>query len=204
MTTYMRTQWFVAIRICTELPFIMTRQDFIPVVDTLAGKVIHVDWPPHYTADGELSRRGTNVPPLSENAHTDVKRERIPPPREAFDFLPDLMLHKDPNFKQREDVKPLHVVQPEGVSFKMNGNVLEWQKWSMHISFTHREGIAISTITFVLSVLHKRVALNHISVIMTTEKFALYFTVSAWQRWLFRTERQSSRIRANLPSIRMF
>ncbi|KAH9958245.1 hypothetical protein BGW80DRAFT_1376540 [Lactifluus volemus] len=29
--------------------------------------------------------------------------------------------------------KPLHVVQPEGVSFKMDRHVLEWQKWKMHI-----------------------------------------------------------------------
>lgn len=34
-------------------------------------------------------------------------------------------------FKLRDDVKPLHVVQPEGVSFKMDGNVLEWQKWKV-------------------------------------------------------------------------
>jgi primary-amine oxidase len=36
-------------------------------------------------------------------------------------------------YKQRSDLKPLHIVQPEGVSFKMNGHVLEWQNWSMHI-----------------------------------------------------------------------
>ncbi|KAH9958239.1 hypothetical protein BGW80DRAFT_1376273 [Lactifluus volemus] len=28
---------------------------------------------------------------------------------------------------------PLHVVQPEAISFKMDGHVLEWQKWKMHI-----------------------------------------------------------------------
>jgi len=50
----------------------------------------------------------------------------------SFDFLPDL-LAKDPEHKPRDDVKPLHVVQPEGVSFKMNGHELEWQKWKMHI-----------------------------------------------------------------------
>lgn len=117
------------------------------MIDTLSGEVIHIDWPPHYTANGDLSKPSTEVPPLSEDKCADAMRERIPPPRDAFDFLPDLMSKKDPNFKQRDDIKPLQVVQPEGVSFKMNGNVLEWQKWSMHISFTHREGVAISTIT---------------------------------------------------------
>jgi primary-amine oxidase len=36
-------------------------------------------------------------------------------------------------YHPRKDVKPLHVVQPEGVSFKMDGHVLEWQNWKMHI-----------------------------------------------------------------------
>ena len=43
------------------------------------------------------------------------------------------MEQTDPTYKPREDLKPLHVLQPEGVSFKMNGNTLEWQKWKMHI-----------------------------------------------------------------------
>ena len=36
-------------------------------------------------------------------------------------------------YHPRTDLKPLHVVQPEGVSFKINGHVLEWQNWKMHI-----------------------------------------------------------------------
>ena len=43
------------------------------------------------------------------------------------------MEQTDPTYKPREDVKPLHILQPEGVSFKMDGHVLEWQKWKMHI-----------------------------------------------------------------------
>ena len=63
-----------------------------------------------------------------------AQRERIPPPRKAWDFLPDLMAKtEEGGYHPREDVKPLHVVQPEGVSFKMDGHVLEWQNWKMHI-----------------------------------------------------------------------
>lgn len=77
------------------------------------------------------------------------------------------MAEADKDYKPRTDVKPLHIVQPEGVSFKMNGHELEWQNWKMHIckrfklschdltltsfhsvAFTHREGIAISTVTY--------------------------------------------------------
>lgn len=68
-------------------------------------------------------------------------RERVPPPMAPWDFLPDLLESNKDNlkvdgrdgWKKREAPKPLHVVQPEGVSFKMDGNVLEWQKWKMHI-----------------------------------------------------------------------
>ena len=60
--------------------------------------------------------------------------------REAFDFLPDLAAQKQKEgekpFKLRDDIKPLHVVQPEGVSFKVDGHVLEWQKWKMHIGMS--------------------------------------------------------------------
>jgi len=36
-------------------------------------------------------------------------------------------------FQLRGGIKPLHITQPDGVSFKMDGNVLEWQNWKMHI-----------------------------------------------------------------------
>jgi len=125
--------------------------DFIPVIDSLAGKVLHIDYPPHYKLSAKgvpvLTASSTKPPPLSADALTASNRERIPPPMKSFDFLPDL-LAKDPEHKPRDDVKPLHVVQPEGVSFKMNGHELEWQKWKMHIAFSHREGIALSTITY--------------------------------------------------------
>jgi primary-amine oxidase len=94
----------------------------------------------------ELSVESTAPRPLSDDA---LQRERIPPPRKAFDFLPDLMAKTMDNFRPREDVKPLHVIQPEGVSFKMNGHELEWQKWKMHIGtflfscrFSARSGLA--------------------------------------------------------------
>ncbi|KAG8219327.1 copper amine oxidase [Butyriboletus roseoflavus] len=126
--------------------------DFIPVVDSVSEKVVQIDFPPRYrhTPDGsyKLSIETTEPLPLSDESFAKSNRERIPPPLIPFDFLPDLMEESDPTYKPREDVKPLHVLQPEGVSFTMNGHVLEWQKWKMHIAFTHREGIALSTITY--------------------------------------------------------
>ena len=96
-------------------------------------EVIHIDFPPHRDASGKLSVNTTAPPDLSADSLAFSNRERIPPPKESFDFLPDLLAKEGSTFKTREDIKPLHVVQPQGVSFKVDGHVLEWQKWKMHI-----------------------------------------------------------------------
>lgn len=127
--------------------------DFIPIVDVHKKECIHIDFPPRYvrTPEGaiKLSTGSTAAPPKDADALAASGRERIPPPQRAWDFLPDLMADtEEGGYTQRTDVKPLHVVQPEGVSFKIDGHVLEWQNWKMHVAFSHREGIALSTITY--------------------------------------------------------
>ncbi|KAH9627216.1 hypothetical protein KSS87_020762 [Heliosperma pusillum] len=49
----------------------------------------------------------------------------------------------------RSDVKPLHIIQPEGPSFRVNGHFVEWQKWSFRIGFTPREGLIIHSVAYV-------------------------------------------------------
>ncbi|KAF7784980.1 hypothetical protein Agabi119p4_1145 [Agaricus bisporus var. burnettii] len=128
--------------------------DFIPIVDANAGEVLHIDFPPSYKAVNgsdkvELTVPSTAFPPREEGPINNSGRDRIPPPKRAHDYLPDLMEKTEPDgFELRKDLKPLHVIQPEGVSFKMDGNVLEWQNWKMHIAFAHREGIVLSTVTY--------------------------------------------------------
>lgn len=127
--------------------------DFIPIVDSTTQKVIHIDFASAYTKKTEngqeLSVEGTVAPPLDQDPLVSSGRDRIPPPMRPFDFLPDLMeKSEEGGYKQRTDLKPLHVVQPEGVSFKLDGHVLEWQNWKMHIAFSQREGIALSTVTY--------------------------------------------------------
>jgi primary-amine oxidase len=109
------------------------KQDFIPIVDMNGGKVIHIEFPGAYPN----VPASTQPPPLDKDPLEQSQRSRIPPPLTPQDFLPDLIeeaARKDgKEWKQREAPKPLHIVQPEGVSFKMDGHVLEWQKWKMHI-----------------------------------------------------------------------
>ncbi|KAF3482469.1 uncharacterized protein GIQ15_05228 [Arthroderma uncinatum] len=48
----------------------------------------------------------------------------------------------------RTNLKPIHITQPEGVSFKVNGRHLDWQNWNIHVGFNYREGIVLHNITF--------------------------------------------------------
>ena len=48
----------------------------------------------------------------------------------------------------RSDLKPLDIVQPEGPSFNINGREITWQKWSLRVGFTHREGLVLHNIEY--------------------------------------------------------
>ena len=48
----------------------------------------------------------------------------------------------------REDLKPLDVVQPEGPSFTVDGNLLRWQKWSMRVTMHSREGLVLHDVRY--------------------------------------------------------
>ncbi|KVH98907.1 Copper amine oxidase [Cynara cardunculus var. scolymus] len=49
----------------------------------------------------------------------------------------------------RSDVKPLQILQPDGPSFRVNGQYVEWQKWNFRIGFTPREGLVIHSVAYV-------------------------------------------------------
>ncbi|GAA4341843.1 primary-amine oxidase [Microbacterium rhizosphaerae] len=48
----------------------------------------------------------------------------------------------------RTDLKPIAITQPEGPSFTLDGNVLRWWKWDLHVGFDAREGLVLSRIGF--------------------------------------------------------
>ncbi len=43
----------------------------------------------------------------------------------------------------RQDLKPLEITQPEGPSFRVEGNKVSWQKWSLRVGFNPREGLVL-------------------------------------------------------------
>jgi primary-amine oxidase len=127
------------------------------VLDANTYEVLAIDVPARRDQDGTLLAPST-APPALDAAATELRH----PPRERAEFLPELMKEHH-GFKERTDLKPLIISQPEGVSFSMNGNELEWQKWKMHVGFHYREvspphsgqtatdllqGLVISTVTY--------------------------------------------------------
>ncbi len=48
----------------------------------------------------------------------------------------------------RSGLKPLNVVQPNGPSFKLKGNAVEWMGWQFRVGFNPREGLVLHEIGF--------------------------------------------------------
>lgn len=46
----------------------------------------------------------------------------------------------------RDDIKPLNIQQPEGVSFTMKGGEISWLGFKLHVGFNSREGIVLNNI----------------------------------------------------------
>lgn len=67
--------------------------------------------------------------------------ENNPLPPERADFRSDRV-------ETRDDREHLDVVQPEGVSWEVDGHKVEWQKWSLRVGWTDREGLVIHDITY--------------------------------------------------------
>ncbi|MEZ5925802.1 MAG: primary-amine oxidase [Hyphomicrobiaceae bacterium] len=48
----------------------------------------------------------------------------------------------------RTDLKPLHITQPEGPSFTVDGHEVRWQKWRFRVGFNVREGLVLHQIGY--------------------------------------------------------
>jgi primary-amine oxidase len=48
----------------------------------------------------------------------------------------------------RTGLKPLDIVQPEGPSFTVDGNLVQWQRWSFRVGFDPYEGLILHQVTY--------------------------------------------------------
>lgn len=53
-----------------------------------------------------------------------------------------------PSSGYRNELKPLVIEQPEGPSFKVSGNLIEWQGWSFRVGFNTREGMTLHQVGY--------------------------------------------------------
>lgn len=100
--------------------------DFCPIVDMNEGKVIYIDIP---------NRRRKVSKHKHSNFHPIHIKEKYGTP-------------ENPSGYRQEPDTPINITQPNGVSFKMDGNVMKWSNFSFHIGFNYREGIVLSDITY--------------------------------------------------------
>lgn len=63
-------------------------------------------------------------------------------PEVMGEYLPSLI-----PMRLRE-VTPLHVSQPEGVGFTVDGYQLSWQNWQLRVGFNYREGLVLHQVGF--------------------------------------------------------
>ncbi|KAK2760484.1 peroxisomal copper amine oxidase [Colletotrichum kahawae] len=71
-----------------------------------------------------------------------VNGERTEVPLGEHNYLPEFAKDTYDGSK----LKPIDIIQPQGVSFRMQGNELSWAGYKMHVGFNYREGIVISDV----------------------------------------------------------
>lgn len=91
-----------------------------------------------------------------------VNGERTPVPLEQHNYLPEYI----GNGYVHDALKPIDITQPQGPSFRMEGNELHWAGYKMHIGFNYREGIVLSDVSmFDMYEQRQRDLFNRISVV---------------------------------------
>lgn len=68
--------------------------------------------------------------------------ESIPVPSASGNYLPKYV------GPARTDLKPISITQPEGPSFKVTGNHVQWADWNFRVGFTPREGLVLHQLRF--------------------------------------------------------
>jgi primary-amine oxidase len=66
----------------------------------------------------------------------------VPFPPQGGSYYPE------DNGPLRTDLKPLNIVQPEGPSFTVEGNLVRWQKWSLRVGMDPLEGLVLHTVGY--------------------------------------------------------
>lgn len=99
---------------------------FSPVFDAITKELVWIDY---------LPLGDTKNPDDSVQRWDDVP---------VVEYSSNLLGHET----FRKDLKPLHVLQPEGPSFSVTGRKIQWQKWEFTLGWTLREGPVLHNVTY--------------------------------------------------------
>ncbi|MCU1404813.1 MAG: Tyramine oxidase [Glaciihabitans sp.] len=64
------------------------------------------------------------------------------------EYVPHLIPERIKATSTRPPLKPLDIVQSDGPSFDVDGNLVTWQNWSLRVGFNYREGMTLHSITY--------------------------------------------------------
>jgi primary-amine oxidase len=71
-----------------------------------------------------------------------AETEPVPIPMETRHYTPE---HVGP---ARTSLKPLEITQPEGPSFTVDGNHVEWENWKLRVGFNAQDGLVLNQVSF--------------------------------------------------------
>lgn len=106
---------------------------FVPVYDVLEQTLVRIDW--CATGSEQDDIKGFNYETREEG-------------KNVLDSCAPCEYHPDLLDSLRTDLKPYNVIQPEGASFTLDGNLVTWQKWRFRVGFTPREGMVLHDLSF--------------------------------------------------------
>ena len=101
----------------------------IPVMDAITNEIVRID---------RLATGGKGDG-LSSKTHAANVVDHCSPAEYVPELLPGGV---------RKDLKPLDVLQPQGPSFRVNGGLVEWQKWRFRVGFNPREGATLHDVHY--------------------------------------------------------
>jgi len=82
----------------------------------------------------------------------------------------------------RTSQRPIEISQPDGVSFSLEGNRLEWENWSLRIGFDPREGLVLHQIA-IRDAGRRRPIIHRASIAEMVVPYADPAPVRSWQNY---------------------
>lgn len=110
-------------RVIRSLTFLKYDEHDSPWAHPVEGLVVHID--------------------LTTNSVIRIDDEGdVPVPAGHGNYYPEVQ------GAARTSLKPIEITQPEGPSFAVSGSRVEWENWSMRVSFNAREGLVLHDVRF--------------------------------------------------------